>query len=190
MSNATERRESKPSEPMRHLLRMGHPTLLKVAEPVAAFGALWLRELVEEMVAVMDAEKGVGLAAPQIGESIRVIVFGYPDPNNKRGIPPIPATVLINPVLTMVGDEQEDDWEACLSVPGLIGKVPRYKRLQYAGFDVDGQPLSREAEGFHARILQHECDHLDGRLYPTRILSTTSFGFKEEIQLARDEGVL
>lgn len=175
---------------MRKLLRMGHPILLKTAESITEFGTPWLGDLVEDMFAAMDAEKGVGLAAPQIGESVRVVVFAYPDPNNKRGVPPIPATVLINPVLTLVGNEQEDDWESCLSVPGLTGKVSRHKHLRYEGFDIDGNPFAREADGFHARILQHECDHLDGRLYPTRILNTTSFGFQDEIKLARDMGVL
>jgi len=174
----------------RTLLRMGHPILLKSAEPIQEFGTLWLRDLADDMFAAMHAEKGVGLAAPQIGESVRIIVLAYPDPDNKRGIPPIPATVLVNPVLTFVGDEQEEDWESCLSVPGLIGKVPRYKNLRYDGCDMDGNPVNGEVEGFHARILQHECDHLDGKLYPTRIINSVSFGFKEEIEMAREMGVL
>lgn len=172
------------------ILRMGHPVLLKTAEPILEFGTSWLRELADDMFSAMHADKGVGLAAPQIGESVRVIVLAYPDPNNKRGVPPIPATVLINPILTPVGDEQEEDWESCLSVPGMIGKVPRYRRVHYEGFDINGNPIAGDADGFHARILQHECDHIDGRLYPTRILHSTSFGFKEEIQIARDLGVL
>ena len=172
------------------LLRMGHPLLLKMAEPIMEFGTPWLQELADDMFAAMHSDNGVGLAAPQIGESVRVVVLSYPDPNNKRGIPPIPTTVLINPVLTPVGIEQDEDWESCLSVPDMLGKVTRYRRLKYEAFDINGKPVSGEADGFHARLLQHECDHLDGRLYPTRILHTASFGFKKEIQMARDLGVL
>lgn len=175
---------------MKTLLRMGHPVLLKSAQPVSEFGTPWLKDLIREMWEAMHSDNGVGLAAPQIGESVRVIVLAYPDPNNKRGVPPIPPTVLINPVITPIGVDMEEAWESCLSVPGMTGKVPRYLRVRYCGFDIDGCQLSQEASGFHARILQHECDHLDGILYPARILHTKAFGFADEIQLAKDEGLL
>ena len=162
------------------LLRMGDPRLLQVASPVTDFDDPALATLLIDMVDTMQAAGGAGLAAPQIGVSLRVVIFGtgevlarYPD------AAPVPRTVLINPLLEMLGEEQEEDWEGCLSVPGLRGRVPRHRRLRYRGFDAHGQPIDREVEGFHARVVQHECDHLDGVLYPMRIRDFRSFGFTE-----------
>jgi peptide deformylase len=159
---------------------MGDPRLLRVAQPVTDFHALALQRLLQDMEDTMLAAHGVGLAAPQIGEDWQVVIFGsgqinprYPD------APPVPHTVLINPVITPLGWEEEEDWEGCLSVPGLRGKVPRWKHIQYTGYDALGQRVEREAEGFHARVVQHECDHLIGRLYPMRMRDFTQFGFTD-----------
>jgi peptide deformylase len=167
--------------PVREVLRMGHPVLRQRAKPVEAFGTPELRELVADMTETMKAKNGAGLAAPQIGVSQRVVIFGvaanprYPDAEA------VPFTVLVNPKLVMLTREVEEDWEGCLSVPGLRGIVPRYTRLRYAGFDAEGNPIEREAEGFHARVVQHECDHLDGILYPQRMTDLGKLGFIEEL---------
>ena len=158
---------------------MGDPLLLKVAEPVRKFDTPELRALVGDMFDTMAALNGAGLAAPQIGVSQRVVIFGveanprYPDAEV------VPRTVLINPEIEFLTNEMDEGWEGCLSVPGMRGLVRRYTRLRYRGFDVAGQRIEREAEGFHARVVQHECDHLDGVLYPMRIHDMRLFGFEE-----------
>ena len=144
-----------------------------------AFGTPQLRELIADMRETMADLNGAGLAAPQIGVPLRVVIFGvkrnprYPDAEE------VPDTVLINPVVTPLGDEMEEAWEGCLSVPGMRGVVPRFKRLRYRGFDESGNPIDRTVDGFHARVVQHECDHLDGILYPMRIRDMSQFGFVE-----------
>ncbi|MDE2344339.1 MAG: peptide deformylase [Betaproteobacteria bacterium] len=164
---------------VREVLRMGHPLLLQRAEPVTRFDAPELHALLQDMRDTMAHLDGAGLAAPQIGVSLQVVIFGvsanprYPDAET------VPMTVLINPELTMLDETQEDGWEGCLSVPGFRGVVPRYTRLRYRGFDEMGKPIDRVAEGFHARVVQHECDHLIGVLYPMRVRDFSRFGFTE-----------
>jgi peptide deformylase len=164
---------------VREILKMGDPRLLRVAPPLPAeqFGTPQLMALIDDLFETMSAAQGAGLAAPQIGVDLQVVVFGYSQNARYPEAPPVPPTVLINPVITPLGDEQLEGWEGCLSVPGLRGAVPRLARIRYSGFDVQGQPIEREAEGFHARVVQHECDHLIGRLYPTRIADLTKFGY-------------
>lgn len=164
---------------VRAILRMGDPRLLVQAKPVERFGTPELAALVETLWETMAAAGGVGLAAPQIGESVRIVVFGFDRSERYPDAEPVPATVLINPVLEPVGEDEEGGWEGCLSVPGLRGWVPRWKRLRYRGFDVAGRPFERVVEGFHARVVQHECDHLDGILYPMRIRDFSRFGFTD-----------
>ena len=162
---------------IRAVLKMGDPRLLEKSHPVDAFGTPQLRELVADMRDTMADLNGAGLAAPQIGVPLRVVIFGvkrnprYPDAEE------VPDTVLINPVITPLGEEMEEAWEGCLSVPGMRGVVPRFKHLRYRGFDESGNPIDRSVEGFHARVVQHECDHLDGILYPMRIRDMSQFGF-------------
>lgn len=164
---------------IRTVLRMGDPVLLQKAEPVRAFNTSELHALIQDMHDTMAHMNGAGIAAPQIGVSLRVVIFGvgsnprYPDAEQ------VPYTVLINPTLTPVGAAQEDGWEGCLSVPGFRGVVPRYERLHYTGFDQYGKPIDRLVSGFHARVVQHETDHLDGILYPMRIQDLTKFGFTD-----------
>ena len=166
---------------IRPVLRMGDSRLLAKAEPVARFDTPELHELLRDMRDTMAHLNGAGLAAPQIGVSLRVVIFGvhanprYPD------VEEVPDTVLINPVLTLLGEEMEEGWEGCLSVPGMRGWVPRYKRLRYRGFDALGTRFEREVSDFHARVVQHEVDHLDGVLYPMRIRDLTKFGFNEAL---------
>ena len=166
---------------IRKVLRMGEPRLRQVAEPVRAFGTPELRALVADMKETTDAENGAGLAATQIGVPLRVVVFGYEENPRYPDAPPVPETVLVNPVIEPLTSETEAGWEGCLSVPGLRGLVPRYTRIRYSGFDPDGRPIEREAEGFHARVVQHECDHLDGILYPQRMRDLTTLGFIDEL---------
>jgi peptide deformylase len=162
------------------ILKMGDPRLLRVAQPVTAFDTPELHRLVMDMVDTMAAANGAGLAAPQIGVDLQVVVFGTGAPNPRYpDAPPVPRTVLINPLITPLDAEQADDWEGCLSVPGLRGMVPRWQRIRYQGFDLTGQPIDREVQGFHARVVQHECDHLQGVLYPMRVRDFTRFGFTE-----------
>ena len=162
------------------ILKMGDPRLLRVAQPVTDFDSPALQRLVMDMVDTMAAANGAGLAAPQIGVDLQVVVFGTGAPNPRYpDAPPVPRTVLINPVITPLSAEQADDWEGCLSVPGLRGVVPRWQRIRYQGFDLAGQPIDREAQGFHARVVQHECDHLQGVLYPMRVRDFTRFGFTD-----------
>ena len=166
---------------IRPVLKMGHPLLRQVALPVAAFGKRELLELVRDMDDTMRALNGAGLAAPQVGVSLRVVIFEvtrnprYPDAGE------VPYTVLINPELTPLGDDTEDGWEGCLSVPGLRGLVPRYRRLRYRGYDANGLPIDRSVEGFHARVVQHEVDHLDGILYPMRLRSLHDLGYEDTL---------
>jgi peptide deformylase len=162
---------------VREILKMGDPRLLRVAQPVAEFGTPELQVLIDDMFETMAAANGAGLAAPQIGVDLQLVIFGFGQLERYPDAPPVPRTVLINPTITPLSDEEEDGWEGCLSVPGLRGLVPRYKRIRYAGFDAKGQPIEREAEGFHARVVQHEVDHLIGRLYPTRMRDLTKLGF-------------
>jgi peptide deformylase len=161
------------------VLRMGDPVLYQVAEKVTEFDTPELHALIQDMYDTMSAMNGAGIAAPQIGVSLQVVMFGvgknprYPDAEE------VPFTVLINPELTPIDDEQEDGWEGCLSVPGMRGLVPRYQSLHYRGFDPQGNVIDRTASGFHARVVQHECDHLFGILYPMRIRDMTKFGFND-----------
>jgi len=163
----------------RNILKMGDPRLLQRAVEVQSFGTPWLRELLADMFDTMHAAGGVGLAAPQIGEPVRVVIFGFEQSERYPEAPAVPRTILVNPVITPLGGEEEDGWEGCLSVPGLRGLVPRFRRLRYRGFDPDGVPIDRTVEGFHARVVQHEVDHLDGILYPMRIRDMSRFGFQD-----------
>ncbi|MEZ5702990.1 MAG: peptide deformylase [Burkholderiaceae bacterium] len=162
------------------ILKMGDARLLRKAQPVSAFNTPELRQLLVDMEDTMIQANGAGLAAPQIGVDLQVVVFGtglanprYPD------APPVPRTVLINPVITPLDDDREEDWEGCLSVPGLRAVVPRWRRIRYQGFDALGQAIDRAVEGFHARVVQHECDHLIGVLYPMRVRDFSRFGFTD-----------
>ncbi|MDA8108090.1 MAG: peptide deformylase [Betaproteobacteria bacterium] len=162
---------------IREVLRMGDERLLKRAAPVERFGARELQELLADMRDTMAHLSGAGLAAPQIGVSLRVVIFGVARNPRYPHAGEVPDTVLINPTVTPLTQDLAEDWEGCLSVPGLRGWVPRFERIRYAGFDAEGRPFERVAEGFHARVVQHECDHLDGILYPMRIRDFTRFGF-------------
>ena len=172
---------------IRDILRMGDPRLLEKARPVEAFGTPELRALIEDMQDTMRAASGAGLAAPQIGIGLRVVIFGFESNPRYPQAEPVPFTVLVNPVLTPLSDEAEEGWEGCLSVPGLRGMVPRWTHLHYRGFDAEGEQIEREATGFHARVVQHECDHLDGILYPMRIRDFTQFGYTDV--LVPDAGI-
>ena len=163
---------------VREILKMGDPRLLQVAKPVREFDTDALHLLITDMLDTMRAANGAGLAAPQIGEDLQLVIFGSHDRNPRYpDRPVVPPTVLINPVITPLGEGEESDWEGCLSVPGLRGVVPRFRRLRYRGFDAQGRVIEREADGFHSRVVQHECDHLIGRLYPTRMTDLTRLGF-------------
>lgn len=163
---------------IREILRMGDPRLLRVSEPVTDFGPA-LHELIADMFETMRAAQGAGLAAPQIGVPLRLVVFGFERVQRYPDAPPVPPTVLINPVLTPLGDAMEEGWEGCLSVPGLRGVVARHARLRYTGVDPQQQPIDRTVDGFHARVVQHEVDHLDGILYPMRVRDFMRFGFTD-----------
>jgi peptide deformylase len=162
---------------VREILKMGDPRLLRIAKPVERFGAAELGELIADMHETMVAARGVGLAAPQIGVDLALVIFGFSRSERYPDAPPVPYTVLLNPVIENLSDEQEDGWEGCLSVPGMRGVVPRFRHVRYRGVDPEGRPIEREAEGFHARVVQHECDHLIGKLYPMRIRDFSRFGF-------------
>lgn len=164
---------------VRTVLRMGDPRLLQPAARVEAFGTPELAALIDDMFDTMAAEGGVGLAAPQIGVGLQVVIFGFEHSQRYPDAPPVPKTILVNPVITPLGDEVEDGWEGCLSVPGLRGVVPRYVRIRYQGFTPEGESIDRFAEGFHARVVQHECDHLNGTLYPMRVTDFSRFGFTD-----------
>jgi peptide deformylase len=164
---------------IRDILKMGDPRLLQVARPVVRFNTPELRNLIDDMFDTMDHANGAGLAAPQIGVDLQVVIFGFDRNPRYPDAPTVPKTVLINPELTPLSDDMEDGWEGCLSVPGLRGVVPRHTSLRYTGFDLMGNRIERVAEGFHARVVQHECDHLQGILYPMRVRDFSRFGFTE-----------
>ena len=163
------------------VLRMGHPLLNQRSAKVEAFNTPELDRLIEDMLDTMQAEDGAGLAAPQIGINRRVVVFGFDNNPRYQDAPEVPRTILINPHIKPLDETMEDGWEGCLSVPGMRGVVPRYTKIEYRGFDASGEPIRVEADGFHARVVQHECDHLDGILYPQRIRDFTRFGFINEL---------
>ena len=175
---------------VRDILKMGDARLLRVAQAVTAFDSDALHLLITDLLDTMRAANGAGLAAPQIGVDLQVVIFGSHDRNPRYpDRPVVPPTVLVNPLITPLGDATEDDWEGCLSVPGMRGVVPRWSRIRYPGFDQYGDAIDREAEGFHARVVQHECDHLWGKLYPMRMTDMTKFGFTEVLfpDIAADE---
>jgi peptide deformylase len=177
---------------VREILKMGDARLLRVAEPVQAFDTPELHALIADLHDTMAAVNGAGLAAPQIGVNLQLVIFGSTAVNPRYpGRPLVPRTVLINPVITPLDAAEEDDWEGCLSVPGLRGVVPRWSRIRYTGFDEKGTPIDRTVDGFHARVVQHECDHLIGKLYPMRVRDFSRFGFTEvlfpEISAAEDD---
>ena len=162
---------------VRTLLRMGDARLLQPAAPVGEFGTPELGGLVEDMFDTMAAHGGVGLAAPQIGVGLQVVIFGFERSERYPDAAPVPRTILVNPVITPLTEDREEGWEGCLSVPGLRGMVPRATRIQYTGFTAAGEPIERFAEGFHARVVQHECNHLRGVLYPVWVRDCPPFGF-------------
>ena len=166
---------------IREVLKMGDPRLLAVADPVREFGTPELENLLADMRDTMEHLNGAGLAAPQIGVGLRVVIFGMDHNPRYPEADPVPYTVLINPTLTPLGTDMDDAWEGCLSVPGMRGLVPRYRELRYTGVDANGQPIDRTVNDFHARVVQHEVDHLDGILYPRRIRDLTQFGFNDAL---------
>ena len=175
---------------VRDILKMGDARLLRMAQPVTAFDSDALHLLITDLLDTMRAANGAGLAAPQIGVDLQVVIFGSHDRNPRYpDRPVVPPTVLVNPGITPLSDATEDDWEGCLSVPGMRGVVPRWSRIRYTGFDQYGDPIDRNADGFHARVVQHECDHLWGKLYPMRMTDMTKFGFTEVLfpDIAADE---
>lgn len=164
---------------VRQILRMGHPVLQLIAPNVTEFNTAILDTLIDDMFETMRSAGGVGLAAPQIGASSRIVIFGFGKNARYPDAEPVPETILINPIITALSDMMEENWEGCLSVPGLRGMVPRFNRIRYQGFDRFGNIIDREAQGFHARVVQHECDHLNGVLYPSRITDFSNFGFED-----------
>ena len=177
---------------VRDVLKMGDARLLRMAEPVTALDTPELHAPIADMHDTMAAVNGAGLAAPQIGVNLQLVIFGSTSVNPRYpGRPLVPRTVLINPVITPLGTTEEDDWEGCLSVPGLRGVVPRWSRIRYTGLDEKGTSIDRTVDGFHARVVQHECDHLIGKLYPMRVRDFSRFGFTEvlfpEISAAEDD---
>ena len=177
---------------VRDILKMGDARLLRMAEPVQTFDTPALHALIADMRETMAAVNGAGLAAPQIGVNLQVVIFGSAARNPRYpNRPLVPPTVLINPVIVPLGADEEEDWEGCLSVPGLRGVVPRWSRIRYTGVDAQGQPIDRTVDGFHARVVQHECDHLIGKLYPMRVRDFSRFGYTEilfpEISAAQDD---
>ena len=173
---------------IRDILKMGDPRLLRQAQPVMQLGTPELDTLIQDMFDTMRAANGAGLAAPQIGEDLQILIFGFKHNARYPDAPAIPETVLINPVVKPLAEEMEEDWEGCLSVPGLRGMVPRWTRLHYEGLDQYGNLISRDVEGFHARVVQHECDHLAGILYPMRIKDFSRFGFVDVLFPGLDAG--
>jgi peptide deformylase len=173
---------------VREILKMGDPRLLRVAQPVRQFGTPDLDRLVTDLFDTMRAADGAGLAAPQIGVDLAVVIFGFGSNARYPDAPPVPETVLVNPHITPLSDDMEDGWEGCLSLPGLRGVVPRFRRIRYTGVDAAGRSIDREADGFHARVVQHECDHLAGILYPMRIRDFSSFGFTSVLFPDSDPG--
>ena len=174
---------------IREILKMGDPRLLRIAQPVTQFDTDELHLLISDLFETMQAANGAGLAAPQIGVDLQLVIFGtnqinprYPD------APLVPRTVLLNPIVTPLGPDEESDWEGCLSLPGLRGVVPRFSHIRYTGYDQYGDPIERTVDGFHARVVQHECDHLVGKLYPMRIRDFTQFGYTEVLFPGLDAG--
>ena len=165
---------------VREILKMGDAKLLRVAQPVHEFDTDALHLLITDMLDTMRAANGAGLAAPQIGVDLQLVIFGTPDANPRYPDRPlVPPTVLINPIITPLSEATETDWEGCLSVPGLRGQVPRWLNIRYTGFDQYGDAIDRTVDGFHARVVQHECDHLLGKLYPMRMTDFSQFGYTE-----------
>jgi peptide deformylase len=173
---------------VREILKMGDPRLLRVAQPVRQFGTPDLDRLVTDLFDTMRAADGAGLAAPQIGVDLAGVIFGFGSNARYPDVPPVPETVLVNPHITPRSDDMEDGWEGCLSLPGLRGVVPRFRRIRYTGVDAVGRSIDCEADGFHARVVQHECDHLAGILYPMRIRDFSSFGFTSVLFPDSDPG--
>ncbi len=168
------------------ILKMGDARLLRTAKPVTEFGTPAMQTLIADMFETMEAANGAGLAAPQIGVDLQLVIFGYQRNERYPEAPPVPLTVLINPQITPLSDELVEGWEGCLSVPGLRGIVERFARVRYSGVDAEGQPITREVDGFHARVVQHECDHLVGTLYPMRMKDFTRFGYTSVLFPAMD----
>ena len=166
---------------IREILKMGHPILLEVAKPVEKFNTSELDSIIEDMIDTMKENDGAGLAAPQIGLGMQLVIFGFDSNERYPEADQVPFTVLINPVITPIGDEEEDGWEGCLSVPGLMGVVPRFKKIRYQGKEQHGNEIDREVDGFHARVVQHECDHLIGKLYPMRIRDFSQFEYLDTL---------
>jgi len=166
---------------VRNILCMGNPRLREIAAPVTAFNTTMLHALVRDLMDTMRAENGAGLAAPQIGVGLRVVVFGFESNPRYPDAEAVPETILVNPVIEPLSEHRNEDWEGCLSVPGLRGVVPRWSHIRYSGFDHRGTPIERQARDFHARVVQHECDHLDGILYPQRMTDMSRFGFLDEL---------
>lgn len=173
---------------IRTLLKMGNPQLLEVAKPIDDFDTPEIHTLIQDMMDTMAHFNGAGLAAPQIGESVRLVIFGVQANPRYPHAEAVPTTVLINPKISLLTDQQEGDWEGCLSVPGLRGYVKRPNKIRYAGYDQYGQPIDRTVEGFHARVVQHEVDHLDGILYPMRMDDMRLFGFEDTLLQMSNEG--
>ncbi len=173
---------------IREILKMGDPRLLRIAPPVETLGTPELRALIADMFETMHAVNGAGLAAPQIGIDLQLVIFGFRQNQRYPDAEPVPETVLINPMITPLGVDEEEGWEGCLSVPGLRGVVPRFARIRYTGVDADGAVIDREAEGFHARVVQHECDHLIGKLYPMRVRDFSRFGYTSVLFPELDPG--
>ena len=176
---------------VREILKMGDPRLLRVAQPVRAFNTPELHALVADLFETLRAVNGAGLAAPQIGVDLALVIFGFGKNQRYPDAPPVPETVLINPTITPLDSAEEEGWEGCLSVPGLRGVVPRWARIRYTGFDAQGRAIERDVEGFHARVVQHECDHLVGKLYPMRVRDFSRFGYTSvlfpELQAGDDD---
>ena len=174
---------------IREILKMGDARLLRVAKPVEAFDTPELHALIADMFDTMHAAGGVGLAAPLIGIDLQLVIFGFEQSERYPDAPPVPRTILLNPTIMPLSEDMEEGWEGCLSVPGMRGAVDRYSQIRYSGFDPSGVRIDREAEGFHARVVQHECDHLIGRLYPSRIRDFSKFGFTEVLFPGLDPAV-
>lgn len=168
------------------ILKMGDARLLRTAKPVTEFGTPAMQTLIADMFETMEAANGAGLAAPQIGVDLQLVIFGYQRNERYPEAPPVPLTVLINPQITPLSDELVEGWEGCLSVPGLRGIVERFAKVRYSGVDAEGRPIMREVDGFHARVVQHECDHLVGTLYPMRMRDFTRFGYTSVLFPAMD----
>lgn len=167
---------------IKSVIKLGNEKLATPSLPVTNFSNGELKELINDMQDTMKEKGGIGIAAPQIACNLRVVMFGFEKSERYPNEKPVPFTVLINPIIEVLSDEMVDGWEGCLSVPGLRGLVPRYKKIKYSGYDIEGKPISREASDFHARVVQHECDHIDGILFPRRIKDMKFFGFEDELK--------